>query len=249
MLLIGQPLKLPDRLAGARERAGADRGPSPRRSRPGLAEPGARAPQRRRDRVDRRRARRARLAGRGDRLAGERLQQRDGLRANARGVMQIMPGTWAWVQRTSAPRPLDPTRPPTTSTPARSTSASSCATPAATRRSPRPPTTRACLGAPRRDVPRDAALRRQRARAARPLRRLSAAAPARLTAGRGDLRPPACAACGAPAARRRRDELGAGTRRCTSRACRRPPRACRSRRRAALLAALGAHVDDRGRRS
>ncbi len=28
--------------------------------------------------------------------------------ANARGVMQIMPGTWDWVNRNLAPRPLDP---------------------------------------------------------------------------------------------------------------------------------------------
>jgi N-acetylmuramoyl-L-alanine amidase len=31
--------------------------------------------------------------------------------ANARGVMQIMPGTWAWVQQNLAPRPLDPNSP------------------------------------------------------------------------------------------------------------------------------------------
>jgi N-acetylmuramoyl-L-alanine amidase len=29
--------------------------------------------------------------------------------ANARGVMQIMPGTWDWVNRNLAPGPLDPT--------------------------------------------------------------------------------------------------------------------------------------------
>jgi soluble lytic murein transglycosylase-like protein len=28
--------------------------------------------------------------------------------ANARGVMQIMPGTWDWVQQTLSPTPLDP---------------------------------------------------------------------------------------------------------------------------------------------
>jgi soluble lytic murein transglycosylase-like protein len=28
--------------------------------------------------------------------------------ANARGVMQIMPGTWSWIQGTLAGRPLDP---------------------------------------------------------------------------------------------------------------------------------------------
>jgi soluble lytic murein transglycosylase-like protein len=28
--------------------------------------------------------------------------------ANARGVMQVMPGTWDWVQQNLAPRPLDP---------------------------------------------------------------------------------------------------------------------------------------------
>ena len=29
--------------------------------------------------------------------------------ANARGVMQVMPGTWDWVNRYLAPAPLDPT--------------------------------------------------------------------------------------------------------------------------------------------
>jgi soluble lytic murein transglycosylase-like protein len=31
--------------------------------------------------------------------------------ANARGVMQVMPGTWAWVQNNLAKRPLDPNSP------------------------------------------------------------------------------------------------------------------------------------------
>ena len=37
-------------------------------------------------------------------------EQRDGLlAANARGVMQVMPGTWDWVQENLAQRQLDPT--------------------------------------------------------------------------------------------------------------------------------------------
>ena len=42
--------------------------------------------------------------------------------ANARGVMQVMPGTWTWIQDNLASRSSTPPRRPTTSPPARCTS-------------------------------------------------------------------------------------------------------------------------------
>ena len=36
------------------------------------------------------------------------FQQRFVSSANARGVMQILPGTWTWVEQQLADRPLDP---------------------------------------------------------------------------------------------------------------------------------------------
>ena len=64
--------------------------------------------------------------------------------ANARGVMQVLPGTWQWVQANLArTRARTPTPPRTTSAPARSTSPTSCARPTATRRWRPPRTTRA----------------------------------------------------------------------------------------------------------
>ena len=142
MLLIGQPLKLPTGspvLASAPARTGpvsAALGAAPRRTR-------ARAPERGRDRLDRGEH------GVPGSLAAAIAWQESGFNnamvsaANARGVMQIMPGTWAWVQRYLAPRPLDPNSASDNVHAGRCTSASCCATPAAIRHSPRPATTRA----------------------------------------------------------------------------------------------------------
>ena len=64
--------------------------------------------------------------------------------ANARGVMQVMPGTWSWVQANLARRQLDPSaRRSTTSAPASCTWAICCRRRAVTRRSRQPATTRA----------------------------------------------------------------------------------------------------------
>ena len=43
---------------------------------------------------------RAAIAGHGHRLAGERLQQRHDRVANARGIMQVIPASWDYVQHT-----------------------------------------------------------------------------------------------------------------------------------------------------
>ena len=75
---------------------------------------------RRRHPVRRLAVRRLPLARRGDRVAGERLQQRRWCpRRNARGVMQVMPGTWDYVQQNLAAAARSTRRRrPTTSTPA-----------------------------------------------------------------------------------------------------------------------------------
>jgi LysM repeat protein len=77
VLVAGTVIKLP----GGAPRPGAGRPPAPAPVVP-AADPGAHADPRRRRRhpVRRRPARRLPLARRGDRVAGERLQQRDGLR-------------------------------------------------------------------------------------------------------------------------------------------------------------------------
>ena len=117
VLLTGTVLKLPSGApaparrepAGARDAPSSRRPPPPRRP----ARLGGRRPERRR------RARRLPLARRRDRLAGERLQQPMVSSANARGVMQVMPGTWDYVQQNLAVgRSSTRTRRPTTSTPA-----------------------------------------------------------------------------------------------------------------------------------
>ena len=130
----------------------------------------------------RRRLRRPRngvpLPGERDRLAGERLQQRDGVLANARGVMQVMPGTWDYVQANLAGRRLDPTSASDNVGAGVLYLGQLLGRPAAIPPWPRRATTKASACVAHRDVGRDAALRRQRPSAARALRRLTGAGPA-----------------------------------------------------------------------
>ena len=130
------------------------------------------------DRPDRVRPRRARLAGGRHRLAGERLRATLVSAANARGVMQILPGTWTLGATATSPRgPSTRARRSTTCGPACCTSRSCCATPAGTgpRRGLLLPGAR--LGAERGRAARDAALRGRRARPAGALRRPSVSTP------------------------------------------------------------------------
>ena len=84
-----RPPRVRARPAGRRARPGRlGRAAVPHRQRVSASEVGS----------TRLRQRRAAVAGRGDRLAGERLQQRDRVASDARGVMQILPGTWDCIQ-------------------------------------------------------------------------------------------------------------------------------------------------------
>ena len=94
-------LRRPD--AGARLGAAAQPARRAGRRSGGDADP----PRRRRHPVRRVPARRLAVARRRDRVAGERVQQRMVSSANARGVMQVMPGTWDYVENNLAGRSLD----------------------------------------------------------------------------------------------------------------------------------------------
>ena len=97
--------------------------------------------------------------------------------ANARGVMQVMPGTWDYVQRTWRRASSTPPRRPTTSTPACSTSSGCSTRPAATRARRSPATTRACSRSATAASTTTPRVRGERAGAAVALRRVARGRP------------------------------------------------------------------------